>query len=263
MTFELLISAVDKDEKKLIETMRLESGAVLVIQTDLNADYYLKYKDYDIRVIKRNERGVGLSRNMALFHSEADICLFSDEDIVYDAGYARKVLRAFDEHPEASVITFNVRVDERRRTYYNEKPHKINFLNYGRYPAYAIAVKRRDILEKGVSFSTLFGGGAKYSNGEDSLFLHDCLKHGLRIYAVTDELGEETYRPSTWFDGYTDKFFFDRGVLYHFLYGSLAGLLGLRFLIKNRKTMLRGRSILNAYRLLKKGTAEGRAADRK
>ena len=35
-----------------------------------------------------------------------------------------------------------------------------------------------------ITFSLLFGGGAKYSNGEDSLFLKDCLKYGLVVYAV-------------------------------------------------------------------------------
>ena len=45
------------------------------------------------------------------------------------------------------------------------------------------------------------------------------------VYATPAELGSETERESTWFDGYHEKFFIDRGVLYHFLYGKLAGLM--------------------------------------
>ena len=76
-----------------------------------------------------------------------------------------------------------------------------------------------------------WGGGARDSNGEDSLFLHDCLKKGLHIYADTAVLGREVYRESTWFHGYNEKFFADRGVLYHHLYGALAGLSAMRFLV--------------------------------
>ncbi len=263
MTFELLISAVDNGteadfEKKLLDRMKVRSRAVLVCQCDRDEELLIPHNGNDIRVIRRNQRGVGLSRNTALSFAEADICLFSDEDIVYDEGYEEKVLRAFRDHPEADVITFNVRVDERRRTYRNETEHPVRWHNYGRYPAYALGFRTGSIRSKGIAFSELFGGGAKYSNGEDSLFLHDCLKAGLRIHAVTEELGEETYRESTWFHGYTDKFFFDRGVLYHFLYGAMAGIFGFRFLFKNRKVMLREKSLPEAFGLLRKGIAEGK-----
>ena len=213
---------------------------------------------HNIRCYKQSGKGVGRSRNAALSNAYADICLFGDEDIVYDEGYEEKVLRAFVKHPEASLITFNVRVDERRRTYWNEKPHRIRWYNYGRYPAYAIAVRRRDITKNNICYSKLFGGGARYSNGEDSLFLHDCLKAGLVLYAETAVLGEETYRESTWFKGYTDKFFYDRGVLYHFLYGKAAALFGLRFLLANRNEMLKDRTLPEAYALLRRGIGKGR-----
>ena len=109
-----------------------------------------------------------------------------------------------------------------------------------------------------MSFSLLFGGGARYSNGEDSLFLHDCLKKGLHLYAGTDEIGEEVYRESTWFKGYNEKFFTDRGVLYHYLYGRMAKPFSLRFLYAHKEEMLKEISIKEAYGLMKKGIFEGK-----
>ena len=103
-----------------------------------------------------------------------------------------------------------------------------------------------------------FGGGARYSNGEDSLFFRDCLKKGLHLYAETAELGEEIYRESTWFKGYNEKFFFDRGVLYHYLYGRLAGLFALRFLYAHKKEMLQKIGLSDAYRFMKQGIREGK-----
>ena len=258
MTFELLVAAVEKDVENLIDEMHINSDAIIVNQSDKDSLSRVVHGEHTITVINSKERGVGLSRNMAIDNATADIVLFSDEDIVYQDNYEKDVLTAFSKYPEASVITFNFDVDIRRRTYTNTTNHVVKWNNYGRYPAYAIAVKRQDILNKKICYSTLFGGGAKYSNGEDSLFLHDCLKAGLKIMAVTTRLGEEKYRESTWFKGYTEKFFFDRGVLYHFLYGNMAGVLGFRFLFNNRKTMCNSISLARAFSLLKKGIREGK-----
>lgn len=259
MTFQYLISAVGKDEKELVEGMHLQSDAVLVNQCDKDGEHSTTYDFGRVDIIEQSGRGVGLSRNTALENAVADICLFSDEDIEYYDNCVTKVTEAFSRHRDAAVIAFNMDVDARRRTYINETERRVGYLNYGRYPAYALAVSRKKINEAGIRFSLLFGGGARYSNGEDSLFLHDCLKKGLKIYAVTECLGRENYRESTWFKGYTDKFFFDRGVLYHFLYGRAAALLGLRFLISNRQTMLKDTTLHKAYGLLKKGIAEGKS----
>ena len=258
MSFQLLIAAVNAQVHTLPEIMGINSDAVLVNQCDTDSEEEFAFEGHHIDIVNQSNRGVGLSRNTALSKATADICLFADEDIVYERDYEKTVVEAFLKHPDASVITFNVRVDERRRTYFNEDVHKIGRTNYGRYPAYAIAVRREDILKNDIAFSLLFGGGAKYSNGEDSLFLHDCLEKGLVIYAEVGLLGEETYRESTWFKGFNDKFFFDRGVLYHFLYGKAAWLLGARFILKNRKDMLKEMSFFNAYSLLCRGIREGR-----
>ena len=94
-------------------------------------------------------------------------------------------------------------------------------------------------------------------NGEDSLFLHDCLKAGLNIYRTTVALGKETSGQSTWFQGYTEKFFFDRGVLYHFLYGAMAKVFGFRYLFKNRKEMCIGFGLLRCFKLLCDGVRHG------
>lgn len=54
--------------------------------------------------------GCRLSRNNALLRADADLCLFSDEDIVYDDGAAERIIEGFEQHPEADMLLFNVRV---------------------------------------------------------------------------------------------------------------------------------------------------------
>lgn len=253
MKLQVLVSAVNQEVTTLAERMNLQTDALIVNQCGEFG--YTEYEHHGCRIscYSLSERGVGLSRNTALMRADADILLFSDEDIIFEDGYEEKVLYAFEQNDKAQVIAFNFKVDERRRTYYNEQKHRIRWYNYGRYPAYAIAVRREALLKANVTYSLLYGGGAKYSNGEDSLFLHDCLKKGLRLYADTALLGREEYRESTWFSGYHDKFFVDRGVLYHDLYGCMAGLFAVRFLYANRKEMLKESTFKEAYRLMREG----------
>ena len=118
-------------------------------------------------------------------------------------------------------------------------------------------------IRANVGFSLLFGGGARYSNGEDSLFLHDCLKKGLHIYADTAGLGREVYRESTWFHGYNEKFFADRGVLYYHLYGALASLFAMRFLVvhgvREKNGMLAEIPFGRAYGWMREGMRQAKA----
>lgn len=258
LTFQLLVAALENNIDELPDKMSIDSDGIIVNQCDFDRTDIISYKDHCLKVINSSKRGVGNSRNMALSNATADLVLFSDEDITYYPGYEEMVIKAFENNPKADVITFNVEVDERRRTYFNEDIHRITWKNYGRYPAYAIAAKLSSLKDNNISYSELFGGGAKYSNGEDSLFLHDCLKKKLLMMTDVSVIGRENYRESTWFKGYTEKFFFDRGVLYHFLYGIMAYIFGARFLIKNRKEMLKDISFLRAYILLTKGIKEGK-----
>lgn len=256
LKMQVLVSAVNQQVNTLAEQMNLQSDAIIVNQCDSFSYDEFMQNSHKICCYSLQERGVGLSRNTALMRADAEIALFSDEDIVYLPGYEEKVLQAFEQYPDADVITFNIKVDERRRTYFNEKNRRIHWYNYGRYPAYAIAVRVESVRKANISYSLLFGGGAKYSNGEDSLFLHDCLKKKLRLYANTAVLGEEIYRESTWFSGYHEKFFVDRGVLYHYLYGGLARLFSIRFLYANRREMLKEIPFAEAYRMMKQGIRE-------
>ena len=279
-----LISAVDQNIDKMISGMRLETDAVVVNQlcdgesdgasfddaesgviepknldssdasgisvSDITSD------DHHIKCITMRRRGVGLSRNTCIDNCpDCDICLFTDEDIIYDAGYSDAVRSEYEAHPEADAILFNMRVCEDRRTYWNEQYDRVRFYNYGRYPAYSISIRKKVLDKSGVHFPLEFGGGAKYINGEDSVFLHDLLKVGVKIYKSPVCLGEETERESTWFKGYTDDFFISRGALYVRLYGVWAKMRAHIFLIRH-KDMYKDRGYASAYGLMKKGMNE-------
>ena len=213
MKLETLVSTVKQDVAGLASKMNLQSDAVIINQCEENAYLEYEYAGNRIRAYSFAEKGVGLSRNNALLRAKAEVVLFSDEDIVYHEDYAKKILQAFEENPGADMLLFNMEVEADRATYHIAKKHRVHFYNSGRYPTYSFAVRREKLHKANITFSLLFGGGAKYSNGEDSLFLMECLKKGMKVYALPIEIGKEIPRPSTWFHGYTEKFFFDRGLI--------------------------------------------------
>ena len=256
MKLQMLVSGMQLNIKETPAKMNLQADSIIINQCDKNAYDEFEYNGHKMQFYSFAEKGVGLSRNNALLRATGDIVLFSDEDIVYDDGYAKAVIKAFEEHPDAEMLLFNFEVTEERFTYFIQSEHRVHLWNCGRYPAYSFACRREALHKTNITYNLLFGGGAKYSNGEDSLFIAECIKKGLRIYAVPVKLGVEVPRPSTWFNGYTDKFFFDRGVLYSALYGKLEIPMAMRFLVAKRNVMLKDRKIGEAYRLMRKGMRE-------
>lgn len=256
MTLQLLVAAMNREPRELAEEMQIDSDAIIVSQGEHYAYEELDHNRHNVRYYSMAERGVGLSRNHSLLRATADISLFADEDIIYEPGYEQNVLAAFEEHPEADMLLFNVRAMPGRETYHNDSFGRVHWYNSGRYPTYSFAVRTRKIHQNNITFSLLFGGGARYSNGEDSLFIRDCLRAGLKVYKVPVTIGHERERESTWFTGYNTKFFYDRGVLYHYLYRRLAGLMALRFILAHREKMCQEIPWKEAYRLMRQGICE-------
>jgi glycosyltransferase involved in cell wall biosynthesis len=256
MTIQTLVSALCADQIELIDKMNLQTDSILVNQCQEFSYIERRKGTHRIQCYNLNERGLGLSRNHALLRGTADILLFSDDDIRYVDGYGDLILAEFQQHPEADMIFFNVNICEARKTYENHSWKPVHLLGSGRYPTYSMAVRREKVQMARISFSLFYGGGAKFSNGEDSLFIKDCLHAGLKAYASPVCIGTEEERESTWFQGYHEKFFYDRGVLYHDLYGKFALIFGFRFVFFKRKVICNEISAAVAFKLLRKGIRE-------
>lgn len=258
MKVQVLASVMNETMEHIANHMKLDSDAVIINQCDCLRAQEMEHRGHRVRFFSFPDRGVGRSRNEAILRADQDICLFSDGDIVYEPGYAEAVAGEFERNPRADMILFNITVEESRRTYHIEERKRVHWYNCGRYGAVSFAVRRGSLLQSGVTFSLLFGGGAKYSNGEDSLFLKEFMKKGYRVYTAPVTIGREEAGQSTWFAGYNEKFFRDRGVLYHYLYGGLAWAMSLRFLLAHRGTFCGGTGVAQAYDWMRQGIREGR-----
>lgn len=253
MSVQVLASVMNEEPETLIERMRLESDAVIINQCDRLGYEERQQGESHIRFYSFPDRGVGRSRNEAILRADGDICLFSDGDIVYEPGYAAAVEEEFFHNPDADMILFNVTIEEARRTYHITERKRVRWYNCGRYGAVSFAVRRESLLSSGVTFSLLFGGGARYGSGEDSLFLKEFMDKGYSVYTAPVTIAREVSEGSTWFAGYNEKFFRDRGVLYRHLYGRLAGVMALRFLLAHRARLCSEVPLGQAYRWMRAG----------
>lgn len=227
MSIQTLVVTTEQTDHSLLKRMKIQTDAIVGNQCDRNLVEEFDYNGNKIKWLSFKERGVGLNRNNVLMRSNADICVFADDDMVFYDGYADVVKNLFVKYPNVDILLFNL--DERiPKRHKNTKVKKINCFNYGKYGAARLAFRRHSVHMSGVSFNLLFGGGAQYSSGEDSIFLHDCLKKKLKMIAVPVSIAQlNEDRESTWFSGFNDKFFYDKGVMYSQLYGGFSRLIAL------------------------------------
>lgn len=214
MGIQVLVAAMNQTDHSLLERMNINTDVIVGNQCDRNEIEEFQFHGYRAKYLNFAERGVGLNRNNALMRADGEICLIADDDMRYVDGYEKIIENAFISHPDADVIIFNLKEKNPTR-YIIKKEEKVGYLNYLRYGAARIAVKLKSIRENGIYFNQCFGGGTEHCHGEDNIFLTDCLKAGLKIYAVPVMLAELTEeRESTWNAGYDDKFLRDQGALF-------------------------------------------------
>jgi len=173
--------------------------------------------------------------------------------MIFVDGYVDIVKKHFRENPDVDVIIFNL-LERNSSRYVIKKKFRVRYWNFMRFGAARLVFKTRSVTKHGISFNLHFGGGADYSAGEDTLFLYDCLKHGLKIIAVPDAIAILTNdRGSSWFEGYTDKYFYDKGVLFAAMSKRWSKLLCLQFAIRRRKLFEKEKTWYEAYKLMLKG----------
>lgn len=228
---EVLVATMNQVNLDKVKEMNIQSNVIFANQSD-KYDYIQEIeKNKSIKMITTPYRGVGRNRNIGLMASEADICILADDDMKFSDFYPNEVKKAFKKVSKADVLIFNIntipegKVNRRRNTKI-KRVHFYNVLNYG---AARISFKRERVLEANIDFSLVYGGGAKYSCGEDTLFLMDCLKKGLKIYTHPYEIATVYQYESTWFNGYDEKYFKDKGHLFKDLFGKISILFCLIF----------------------------------
>lgn len=249
MKLEVMLSVMNL-KKTDLDKMNITSNCTVINQCNKND--YEQYKKFNI--YSYNEVGTSNSRNRGLEHISKDIILICDDDVIYDKDYEKKVLDEFKSNPKADIIVFNYDVKNRKKRI-NKKRKRLHLYNSLNNASYNIAFKKEAVIKNNIQFNILFGPGAKYNHGEDSLFIKELFKNKLKVYSSPIYLGTVCNKNSTWFDGYNEKYFYDKGALFTAISKKIRHILCIQYLIRHR-SVLKKYKFFDAYKIMLKGSKE-------
>ena len=136
-----------------------------------------------------------------------------------------------------------------------KKRKRLHIFNSLHYASCNIAFRRESIINKNIKFNTDFGPNAKWGNGSDTIFIRDVLNNKLKIYSSPVNLGTVYHRSSTWFNGYNEKFFFNKGVLFTAINTKFRIIFILQFLLRHRE-FWKDMGFMNALKCMLKGSKD-------
>lgn len=250
MKIDILVATIKQVDLSIALKMNISSNCIISNQSDT-----FKFEsDSTIKMITTSTKGVGINRNLGIIFSNADVCVLADDDMIFKDNAIEIVCKAFEELPDADIIIFNIDDNTGINHRVNHKIKRLRFYNVFNYGAARIAFRRNAVLKANIMFSLLFGGGCRYSNGEDSIFLADSIRKGLKIFAYPDSIATLQQSQSTWFRGYNQKFFMDKGALYYCISSNYWRLLCIQDCIRHSK--LYKKSWYETYNMMCKGVSK-------
>lgn len=235
LKLEILISTMDKTSLSFLEKMfphhNLKDLNLLIVN-QTKAGNELQSDFVNIRVINSYEKGLSLSRNLAIKNATGGICLIADDDVEYIPNFEDYIEKAFSEFNEASIICFEIET-------FSSKPYK-------HYPLYSkpllhrkniksassieIAFKRESIVSNNIKFNPLFGLGSHFPSGEEYLFLKDVLKFKLKVFFKNQVIVKHSIKRST-SNMASDDFIKAKAAQYYIDYNIFSYFALLKFII--------------------------------
>ena len=169
-----------------------------------------------IRMLTTPEKGLSRSRNLALRCAEGDIALICDDDEKLAPDYDRTILRAYRDIPDADLIVFRIsNLPSRLR----QERQRLNRWTAMRVSSCQITFRPDRVRGKRVRFDVNLGAGTGNGGGEEVMFLRSCIAAGLKVYFVPEVIGSLASSDSTWFQGRTREFFYQRGITNRYMLG--------------------------------------------
>ena len=246
-SFAILLSCMYEKDKEIIKRSNIQSNCLIINQCDEDKKEQVKIKDNKTCLwINSKERGLSKSRNMAIENSKADICLIADNDEIFDYDVEEKILKAYQELPQADIIVFNL---HNKQTKLKNKIYKLKRLECLRVCSWQITFIRKAIVDNKLNFDIKLGAGTGNGAGEENKFLLDAYDKGLKIYHYPVNIATMTENESTWFNGYDEEYFYKHGMTTRYILGFwLSCLYALYFLIFKYKEYENDITFFNAFK---------------
>ncbi len=130
----------------------------------------------NISMVSLTEVGLSKSRNRLLQQATGDVCVFADDDLVYEPDYLDRLEQVYSSM-DMDICAFYRKERTIRRRLFNCKT-----LDLFSISSCEISFRRASIIDKGIYFDEQFGlGSGRYEIAEETIWLHDCLQGNVKI----------------------------------------------------------------------------------
>ena len=252
----VLLSAMGLSDTSLLRKLGISGSSIVINQASSEEREY--FPEEDCLFITTRERGLSKSRNMAIREAamqRKEFCIFCDNDVLYEKDYEEKILSAFDRNPDSDILVFFIERPERHKPVFKEE-RRLDRLHAMKIFSPEIAFRLSSVKRAGLKMDELFGAGAKYGMGEENIFLFDAVKAGLKTTYVPVRIAGTVENESSWFKGYTEEFFRNRGAGYYRMSPFLWPFLCLQFALRKRGLYRDRMGFFGALRGMGKGKKE-------
>ncbi len=251
----VLLSAMELHGTDILKKLKITGPSIIINQCGSVSREY--YPDDDCLYICSDERGLSKSRNMAVREaavSGKELCIFCDNDVLYEDDYEEIIEKAFDRNPDSDILVFFVERPERSGPVYRNE-RDLGLFHSMKIFSPEIAFRLSGIRRAGLKMDELFGAGAKYGMGEENIFLFDARRAGLKITYVPIRIAGTVENESSWFKGYTPEFFRNRGAGYYRMSPALFPFLCLQYAVRKKKLYADTVKPFQALKMMWKGKA--------
>lgn len=256
MKLELLLSCMHQKDGSLVHRSGITGDALMINQCDREEESSFPTEHGTGRIICTKDRGLTRSRNMAIEAATGDVCLLCDDDEQFVADYETAILDAYKSLPQADVVIFKMKD---RPPSFPDRVMRLKFPKTMKVSSWQISFRRESLLRSGVRFDELLGAGTGNGAEEELKFLRDCQKANLKIYYVPTEIASVGQTVSTWFQGFDEAFFINRGATTRYILGwPLAFLYGTYYVLKKRPLYTENLTPFQAMKATLKGMRENK-----
>jgi glycosyltransferase involved in cell wall biosynthesis len=196
-------------------------GQVLISdQCDQERTYSFQTPKATITVYESKSRGVSKARNAMADLASGDLITFADDDVRFPDDFAKEVLAAFAQYPQADAIRFDLVSENKERPLpLARKEGRLHFHDVSMFGAIAYFIKTDFLKKKGLRFDENCGPGTPIIHGEDSLFIHTLFQQGAKVYAKDKILVSVGQWTSTWYQVNEEQEIVADGYLYRNMVG--------------------------------------------
>jgi len=183
----------------------------------------LNFPQNNYRVINTNEIGLSNSRNLAINNSKGEICLLSDDDVIYSPDFVESIKNSFEKNKNAEIITYQAtnELGKLFKDYPKIKTH--NKRSISTINSFLIAFRRDSIIKNKIQFDSKFGLGSTFETGDEYIFLRNALEKKLNIIHCPKVILSHKSISSGQVVG-KDKIIFARAAIFYKYYGTLSYL---------------------------------------